>query len=358
MESTRHEQSLRRFQRRAFFTGSTALDKGIGLCYDADAGTAGDVEPDRDNHVELPSLTNAMHFAGVTVRKYKAVTGGQWIYIYEPGSVCEVALAGDCAVGVGILTCIAASGAPGRFSAHKGYPGRGSAVPLQTVTGMLESDFTGVASLDTTGLILTDSSATFETNEVAAGDRVFILGIKTTAAAAQSGTPAEYEVASVTSETVLVLTAAATTTGAALTCSYFVVTGNPTALVLLQGSLYSRESGLIDYVMPPMTGHAATATFVCSDFGVTYLLGGYDTATEASRKILLDGVVLGQQKGFYCLGAVGGSYDIEIDVTTGGIQADGSTAIATLLFDAADEQAYLTHFGVWVEDWHLGGTIA
>jgi len=354
MDTTRHEAGLRKFPRRVFFTGSTALEKGVGLCWDRDYGTAANVEKERDNYVELPDLTNGLRFAGVTARAYKAVTGGQWVIIYEPGSVCEIALACDVTVNSGLTTCIAASGAPGRFG-HAGLPGRGSAVPLQTVTGMLESDFTGASALDTTGKILTDSSATFETNEVAAGDKVFILGVENDGT--DSGTPGEYEVASVDSETQLTLTAAASTTGGTMQCSYFVVSGNPVALALLQGSLYCEESGLIDYVMPPNTGHASNDTFACSPYGVTYLLGGFTSATQVARETLADGTYIGQRKGFYCLGAVGGSYDITVDLATAGLQADGSTAMVGLTFDAADEEAYIEWNGIWRELAHVGGAI-
>ena len=105
----------RQYKRKVYFAGSTALRKGQGVCYDRDYGTAGNVDGRRDKNVEIPSTTNGRWFAGVTERAYNAVTGGQWIDIYEPGSVCEVAIGVDTVVNSTILGCVCTTGANGLY---------------------------------------------------------------------------------------------------------------------------------------------------------------------------------------------------------------------------------------------------
>lgn len=117
------------------FTGSTALKEGQGLCYDWDTVTGGAVtvaNGNRLNHVELPSTTNARWFAGVAAAAYAARTGGRFIEICEPGSVCNILSKASTTIGVGRLTCEAGGTYAGYFR-YAGFEGEGSAVPLQTV---------------------------------------------------------------------------------------------------------------------------------------------------------------------------------------------------------------------------------
>ena len=132
------------------YGGTDALKIGEGVCYNTDFGTAGDAEASRCNRVERPSVSNNKAFAGVAVHNTKAQPAGRFIEIYEPGSRCvPVALGVDTVIDVGLLT-FAVLGRynigvtdgltteAGRF--HTGvYRGRGSAVPRQTVTALLES---------------------------------------------------------------------------------------------------------------------------------------------------------------------------------------------------------------------------
>ena len=118
---------------RVLFEGSTALKRGMGLCYNQDYGTAATAEGSRNNRVELPSVTNARFFAGVVLHDHSAKAGGQWIEIAVPGSVCFVALDGpSVTVGAGLVTCQAGGAKAGYFT-RAGFQGEGSAVPLQTV---------------------------------------------------------------------------------------------------------------------------------------------------------------------------------------------------------------------------------
>jgi len=115
-----------------WFTGSTALAEGQGVCYDYDYGTASAFNAKRTNYVELPSITNARYFAGVASRAYAAVSGGQFIEIYKPGSTCNILSKASTTLGAGLLTCEAGGTYAGYFR-YAGFEGEGSAVPLQTV---------------------------------------------------------------------------------------------------------------------------------------------------------------------------------------------------------------------------------
>lgn len=131
-----HEDKVRKITRRVFYTVDTAIDKGYGVCYDRDYGTATVAEALRDKRVSLPSNTNNNSFAGVASRNYSAKTSGQWIEIYEPGSVAEVYV--DATVTIGdntYVTCQIAGGGSGTFDvAHLGFPGRGTAKVMQSRT--------------------------------------------------------------------------------------------------------------------------------------------------------------------------------------------------------------------------------
>lgn len=125
-------------KRTVFFTGATALSKGMGLCYERDYystatnETATDACQKREVRVELPSNANNNFFAGVVMQSYPAKTGGQFVEIAEPGSCVKVlttvatVLASNTKV-----TCIAGGTNAGKFTTV-GLPGRGTAVTMQT----------------------------------------------------------------------------------------------------------------------------------------------------------------------------------------------------------------------------------
>jgi hypothetical protein len=117
-----------------WFAGSTAVLKGQGFCYNWDYGTATALDGRRGNHVEVPTILNARHFAGVAARAYSAKTSGQFIELWAPGSYCEILAAATTTIGVGELTCEAGGTYAGYFR-YRGFEGEGTAVPLQSVTG-------------------------------------------------------------------------------------------------------------------------------------------------------------------------------------------------------------------------------
>lgn len=124
------------YLRAVWFTGSTALKEGQGVCYNYDSTTGAAAtlaDGNRGNEVELPSQTNARWFAGVAARDYSANSGGQMVEIYEPGSFCNVYSNASCSIGVGRITCeVGTAGSGQGYFTYKGFEGAGSAIPLQT----------------------------------------------------------------------------------------------------------------------------------------------------------------------------------------------------------------------------------
>lgn len=127
-----YNKQSRQYIEWVWFTGSTALKEGQGVCYDWDYGTATDPDGRRCNFVELPSITNARFFAGVAKNNYAAKSGGQLIEVCRPGSYCNILSKASTTIGVGRLTCEAGGTYAGYFR-YTGFAGEGSAVPLQTV---------------------------------------------------------------------------------------------------------------------------------------------------------------------------------------------------------------------------------
>lgn len=129
-----HIKQARTISAWVWFNGDGALKEGQGVCYNWDYGTAATREARRTNEVEVPTILNAPYFAGVTARSYAAHSGGQFVEIYLPGSTCNVWSTLSNTIGVGRTTCQAGAGvaAAGYFTLT-GFPGRGSAIPLQTI---------------------------------------------------------------------------------------------------------------------------------------------------------------------------------------------------------------------------------
>lgn len=320
-----------------WYEGTDALYQGEGVCYNTDYGTATDADGRRCNRVERPTAANNRAFAGVAVRNYSAKAGGQFVEVFEPGSKCvPVALGVDTVIDTGLITFAVAGRYnigvsyglktdAGRFHTGK-FKGRGSAIPRQTKTALLEASMTGAWSLATDGVTLTVVSTT----GLAAGDTVVLLGGEDDG----TGTvkPGKYAISSITDATTIVLATSAVdvTPGSAATCTGYAYTGNPTALCDL---LTGDESGGVEFLnlpnaggddMPYMTG------------GVSYVCGGVTLAADADVE-LAQGTFVGEMKAFHVLGTLTTS-DFVVDLVTAGIQIDGSTALAEFVAgDAAGE---------------------
>lgn len=119
-----------------WYESAVALTEGEAVCYVQDYGTATAFDGRRGNRVETPNTDNNQYFAGVAARNYAAVTGGQFIEVFGPGSVCNI-LCGkdtDTVINVGFLTFDVTATFKGEFR-YEGLPGKGSARILQTTTG-------------------------------------------------------------------------------------------------------------------------------------------------------------------------------------------------------------------------------
>lgn len=329
-----------------WYGGTDALKKGEAVCYNADYTGDGATYADgrRCNFVERPTTSNNMDFAGVAVRDYSASSVPQLIEIYVPGSKCvPVALGVDTVIGTGLLTftvCgkndVGTDGGDGsdggRFYTGK-YKGRGSAIPRQTVTAMIETFMDGTGSLDTTGLVLTVADA----GTTAAGDTVVLLGGEDDGTG--SVVAGKYTVSSVSGNDITLTSSAVDTTpDAALTCTGYVYTGNPTAICdLLDG----EESGGIEFINLPNAGGDSQPYMVG---GVSYVNGGLTLAADAEVE-LAQGSLPGDKKAFICLGTMTTS-DFVVDLVTNGLDIDGDSALAEInSFDAANDACYLVFNG-------------
>jgi len=327
-----------------WYEGADALAQGEALCFNTDYGTATAIDGRRHNHVERPSASNNRAFAGVVARDCQARAGGQFVECYLPGSKgVLIALAVDAVINTGVLTFTAgASGSHrGRFYSGK-FLGRGSAIPRQTVTAVIEASMAGAWSLATDGKTLTVS----DTAGLAAGDTVVLVGGENEGTG-KAIVPGKYTIASITSGTVLVLATSAGAGDAALTCTGYAYTGNPKCQAdLLDGD----ESGGVEFISVPNAGSAAV-TYMAG--GVSYVCGGLTLAADADVA-LAQGTIPGEKKAFICLGTMTTS-DFTLDLATGGVQLarTGDGALVALAdvnaFDAAGDAWYGEFHGA---KWH------
>lgn len=178
------------FIARVWFNGSVALNEGQGVCYNWNYGTATDSEPRRGNEVEVPAILNARYFAGVCAQAVTARTGGQFIEINLPGSVCNVWSGVSNTIGVGLTTCEAGTGGNGAgFFGRAGFEGRGSAVPLETV------DRSSTAGLCLCRLLDGDESGLVEEVTPTAGAITLMVGGVSHVLAATLGSDATFTLA-------------------------------------------------------------------------------------------------------------------------------------------------------------------
>lgn len=333
-----------------WYEGIDSLKEGEAVCYNTNYGTATSADGRRCNHVERPSTSNNMAFAGVAARSYAASATGQLIEIYIPGSKgVNVALAVDTVIDTGLLSFQVGGGSgAGRFYTGK-YRGRGSIIPRQTVTAVLEASMSGGWSLATDGVTLTVS----DTTGLAAGDTVVLVGGEN-----EDGTAyvvaGKYTIASVTNGTTLVLSssAVASTPAAAVTCTGYAYTANPVCQAdLLEGD----ECGGIEFISPPNAGVVGQTYMVG---GVSYVCGGVTLAADVDITFA-QGSLPGDKKAFICLGTLTTS-DFTVDLVTTGRQLDGDADLAEVnAIDAAGDACYLVFNGAtWALEDLAGGATA
>ena len=335
---------------QVWFPGTTAIKKGMGLCFEPNligtntgTDTATDKWGRRGNSVVVPSTTFNRYFAGVASQSYAASSTGQLIDIYEPGSICEIAVGLATAIGVSpamgtFLTCSASSADAGRFTLA-GMPGRGSAIALETLaradggdialaswTGAASTAWTTVTTITATGI---GTACGYDDDDIDATDFVVvILGGSTTADGTVPVTTGEYAVATApTADTITV--AANVASAASNVCLYVIKNTYPTIMAYLDEG---PESGLQEVISPDSDTAVASMTG-----GTTFIAGGFTLAANTTYT-LADYVTEGLRKVFAGLGELTTS-DYAITVTSG-VEAD-NTALATIAIDAAGEHITL-----------------
>ena len=357
MSQANHIKQCRGKPLMIWYGDADAVKRGEAVCFNTDYGTAADADASRSNRVEKPTVSNNGAFAGVAQHSYSAKSGGQFITIFEPGAKSvPVALAVDTVLDTGLITFITKGRydigvetglgtEAGRFYSGK-FRGRGSAIPRQTKAAVLESSMIGAWSLATDGVTLTVTA----TAGLSVGDTVVFLGGE------DDGTgvviPGKYTISSITSATVLVLTASAVdaTPGAALTVTGYAYTGNPTALCdLLDG----EESGGIEFLNAPNAGSAAMPHMVG---GLTYVCGGLTLAADVDVD-LAQAVLPGDKKAFICLGTLTTS-DFTVDLVTAGLKLVGTALVEINAIDAAGDEVYLEFGGAKWQTQDIAGGAA
>lgn len=121
--------------RKVYFEGDTALNEGEALVYAFDSTVkAGRSVPGKGNSVRVPTSTYKYYFAGVAARGYKAKTGGQWIVINLPGSVCNCLVGTASTAGTTVVVFSQTDGKFGKVTAASNEVGCGTALCLETLS--------------------------------------------------------------------------------------------------------------------------------------------------------------------------------------------------------------------------------
>ena len=338
-----HEASANRKVEQCWYDGTDVIKEGEAFCYNIGMGTATEANARRGNRISRPSSSNNGAFAGVAARDQFASPVGQMVEINIPGSKgVKVAIGVDTVLNTGMLTFTTGLG---QF-VKGGNPGRGSIVPRQTVTALLESSMIGAWSLATDGVTLT----VVATAGLVAGDTVVLLGGEDEGTS-KNIVAGKYVISSITSPTVLVLTntAVAATPGAALTCTGYAYTGEPKCMCDM---LTGEESGGVEFLSPPNAGVTGFAYMVG---GVSYICGGVTCASDVDVTFA-NGTILGERKGFICLGALT-TKPVTIDFVTAGLPNDATlTSLAEVTgLDAAADACHFMFSGVWLLIGKVGG---
>ncbi len=331
---------------------STALLEGEAVCYNTNYGTATARDGRRCNRVELPTSSNNKAFAGVAARNYPAHSGGQFIEIYCPGSKgVNVALGVSTVIDTGKLTFTVGQSSglgteAGRF-VKQGFGGRGTIVPRQTVTALVEASMIGAWSLSANGLTLTMS----DTTGLSVGDTVVILGGPDQGATNKHVKAGKYTIATVPGGTTVTLTVAAVhaaITGAAGVTGY-AYTGNPVCQADLEDG---DESGGVEFISPADAGTDALGYMIG---GWTYICGGLTLAADAEFEFA-DGTIFGEKKGFWCLGAMTTSA-VVVDLVTAGYLITGADCDEVQAINAAGDAVTLEWaLGAWKVTGFVGCT--
>lgn len=367
------------------YTGTAALKRGSGMCFDFDVAGTGTGELATDpwgrrgkRQVEVPSVSNANRFAGVLTQNIPADSDGKprTIQLSMPGGCAMISQRITSTAGLGRVTCIvdstAGDGNSGLF-AYGGLPGRGSAVPLETLVAATSGDLAisnlagGSASVYASGTGLTTITLTgagtamgYVDAAVSASDyECTVLDGATAATGATRANQGVYPVVQATGADTFTVTGD-TGDGDLTIC---LTKLNLLKLAYLEDG---TESGLSDYVTP---NNGAARQFTLNQGGTTFIVGGGITiAGDSTVNTLADPITIGGS-----LGAVKKAFNVLSTITTSdyivtvtsGIQAsDTTTALQTAVFDTAADELVLEWngnmgggtTGYWTDTMHVGAT--
>lgn len=325
------------------YLGTTALEKGRGMCFNLDYYTSTTKEAVTDPFgarglkvIEVPSQSNNMAFAGVLTQSYPARASGMQKVVLD--------LPGGCAMVKGILattinstrlTCVvpsallATSGyiGCGGLWGHAGLPGRGTAIALQTHTDGTdlpwENDLVGaVVYTSSTGTITLSNLFTYADE----GDVVWILS----GGVANIAHVGKYYIKTRTSADAVIIAATpggdvvtdAAADGAKLAVAV-VPAAEPLTLVYLCDG---EESGLMEYDTAVL---GATTAMMAG--GWTNVIAGVALSGNHTPGVA-DGLFPGMKKTYKLHGSLTGN--LIITPSTVGIMPTGA-ALATVTLSAS-----------------------
>ncbi len=390
---TNYEKQASMIKGLFIYRGSVALKKGYGMCFDLDYATTetGQTATDRWEGrglrtIERPSKSNNNAFAGVVTQNYPGSGKAQIVELWMPGGCALIAQRVTSTINAGLVTCAVGENdsdvvtlMSGVFG-FGGFAGRGSAVPLQTLSVADEGDIpleeiTGVATSVyssgtglTTFTVTTGTPGTFmgyvDTAIAAADYEVTVWGGATAADSTTERVPSGvYPVVQATGATTFTVTGDVGD-GA---CTISITKKNLLTLAYLQDG---EESGLCDYYIPYS---ANTSTYLTMATGMSIVLGGITIGSDDQSDVA-DGTIDGQRKGFYMLGTLGTAemlWDITSGYSLAGTGDDEGTALAGLEMNTAGELVTLKWFqagsaatktavntGIWMLQSKSGTSIA
>jgi hypothetical protein len=312
------------YTKKAMFVylGTAALKKGHGMCFDLDHVTTETGETATDAYgarglkvVEVPSSSNNGAFAGVLTQNYPARTnaGYQKVELAIPGGCARVAQRVASTINAGLMTCAVCENDSGVVTdlngifGFGGLPGRGSALPLQTlaaatlgdmpwqcIEGTAVSVYASATGLSTITLAGLGTACGYVSAAVSASDyELNVFGGATAADSTTERCPSGvYPVVQATGANTITVTG--DTGDGALT-----MTVTKVNMLRLAYLMDGPESGLSCYFVPET---AAVRTPII-DSGAIITLGGLTMAADC-QPVVNDGTIPGQRLALTMLATV------------------------------------------------------
>lgn len=351
------------YQKKAMFvySGTAALKKGHGMCFDLDFVTTATGETATDafgrrglKQIQLPRSSNNNAFAGVLTQNYAANPNAlvRKVELALPGACAMISQRVASTINTGLVSCAVGENDAGAVTdisglfGHGGFYGLGSAIPLETLTAATDGDLAfqnilGTATsvyasgTDLTTVTLTGAGTAlgYLTTAIAAdGYELTVWGGATAADSTTERCPSGvYPVVQATGANTFTVTG--DTGDGALTVN-LVKKDFLTLAYLCDGP----ETGLTAYFLPE-TGAVITPVI---DSGMIICLGGLTMAADC-EPVINDGTIDGQLLGFYQLATLV-TKEMLVNITSGytlsGAAIAGST-LSTIEFNTAGEWATL-----------------